>query len=76
MTPRQLARKLHRLWRNIQDLHLEAASLVDHLNADQTCGRLALELVLHDLLALSARAATLGSFAEASRLARKSRKKP
>ena len=62
MTSGQLAGKLHRLWRRAQDLHLEAAGLLDSLDAGDPSRRLALELALHDLLALSARAATLAAF--------------
>ena len=62
MTPRQLARKLHRLWGRVQDVHLEAAGLLDRLDSGDPSRRLALELALHDLLALSARAVTLGAF--------------
>jgi hypothetical protein len=74
MTPRQLAKKLHQLWGRVQDVHLEAAALLDHLDAGDPSRRLALELALHDLLALSARAATLAAFVEAAIPHRKGRK--
>ena len=74
MTPRQLAKKLHHLWGRVQDLHLEATSLLDRLDAGDPSRRLALELAMHDLLALSARAATLAAFVEAALPPRKGRK--
>ncbi len=75
ITPRQLAKKLQSLWRRIQDLHLQAGPVLDLLTTDDASNRLALELAIHDLLALSARIATLGTYIETSRpTRRKSRK--
>jgi len=45
-------------------MHLDAQALVDHLPARDLYSRLALELVLHDLLAFAARAAALADLAE------------
>lgn len=64
MTKRQLARNLHELWERAQAMHLDAQALVDHLPARDLYSRLALELVLHDLLAFAARAAALADLAE------------
>jgi len=74
MTPRQLAKRLHYLWGRVQDVHLEAAELLDDLHAGDPARRLALELALQDLLALSARAATLAAFVEIAAPPRKRRK--
>jgi hypothetical protein len=76
VTPRRVATKFHRLWKRVQDLHLEAAAVLDQLASDDPCGRLALELALHDLLALSARAATLATFIASYQPGRRNRKKP
>ena len=73
ITPRQLAKRLHYLWGQVQDVHLEAAELLDELHAGEPSRRLALELALQDLLALSARVATLAAFVETAAPPRKRR---
>jgi hypothetical protein len=74
MTSRELARDLHELWERAQFLHLEARELLGRVPADDPYRRLALEIALHDLVGLAARAAALADLAEAAAAKSKRRK--
>jgi hypothetical protein len=67
MTPMSdLARDFHELWERALKLHFRGRELLERIQPRDAYRRLALEIALHDLELLAARAAALATLAEAS----------
>lgn len=60
-----LARDLHELWERAHGIHLQISELLATRPFRDPYRRLALEMALHDVMALAARAEALANFAEA-----------
>ena len=65
MNLRLLARDLHELWERAHGIHLQVSELLATRPIRDPYRRLALEMALHDVMALAARAEALANFAEA-----------
>ena len=74
MNVHQLARDLHELWERAHSIHLQVSELLATRPIRDPYRRLALEMALHDVMALAARAEALANFAEASSI-RKGRRR-
>jgi hypothetical protein len=70
---RQLARDLHEIWERAHRIHFQASESLRRRPPREPYQRLALEMALHDLLALAARAEALANFAEAATARRRQR---
>ena len=71
----QLALDLHELWERAHSIHLQMSELLATRPTRDHYQRLALEMALHDVMALAARAEALANFAEASRVQRGKRRR-
>jgi hypothetical protein len=69
----QLSRDLHELWERAHRVHLQVSELLATRPIRDPYRRLALELALHDVMALAARAEALANFAEAPQPRRRQR---
>ena len=74
MNIHQLARDLHELWERAHAVHLQASELLATRPMREPYRRLALEVALHDVMALAARAEALANFAEGSAIRRGKRR--
>ncbi|MFB3923447.1 MAG: hypothetical protein ACE145_17130 [Terriglobia bacterium] len=76
MNLNQMARDLHELWERAHSVHLQMSEYLATRALRDPWRRLALELAVHDVMALAARAEALASFAETPPPRRSRRGKP
>lgn len=63
--PTDLAKGFHELWERALKLHFQGREFLERIPPRDGYRRLALEIALHDLELIAARAAALATFAEA-----------